>query len=270
VVEELIRSARIAWTLERAAVRAQVQYRANFLSMIVLGIVYQGSGFAFVLVVMHNVDLIAGWSLGDIAFLYGLRMLAHALWIVPLSHLWMLDQMAREAEFDRYLLRPLSPFVQFVTSKFQMNALGDACVAVLILGYSLTLVDANFDPWTLLLLGAAVIGGALIEGSIQVAVAAFAIRTLNTMALRMLADLVFSIAGSYPVIIFPKLMQVTLTVLPVSFVAYFPAALALGRQDELFVPLWVAHLTLPVGVVLFLAAGAVWRSQLRHYQSAGN
>ncbi|MEU8599219.1 ABC-2 family transporter protein [Streptomyces globisporus] len=52
--------------------------------------------------------------------------------------------------------------------------------------------------------------------------------------------------------------------------AYFPAVVALGKEGELNVPLWVAFLTLPIGLLFSLCAAITWKSQMRHYQSAGH
>ncbi|MDG9694222.1 ABC transporter permease [Streptomyces mutabilis] len=260
----------MAWELEKAAVRGQMQYRTNFFSMIAVGLVWQGTGFAFLAVVMASVPSIEGWRLEEMALLYGLRLLAHSLWVLPLSHLWTIDRAVREAEFDRYLLRPLSPFVQFLTSRFQMTALGDLLAAALVLGYAISAVDVSLDPVSLLYLVTAVVGGALIEGSIQMMLATTAFRALSTSALRGLTDTVFSLVGSYPLVIFSKAVQGLFVIVPISFVAYFPAAIVLGKQESLVVPPWVAHLSLPVGICFVFLSALFWRKEIRNYQSSGN
>ncbi|AWL85508.1 hypothetical protein BF14_005800 [Streptomyces griseus] len=265
-----MRTARTAWILERAAIRAQMQYKANFISMTLLGIIYQASAFSFVAIVMYNSGVIGGWVFEEICSLYGLRLLAHSLSILPLSHLWTLDSMVREAEFDRYLLRPMSPFLQFLTSKFQMSAAGDLLVASIILGYAFPRVDIDFSPATVTFLMAGVAGGALVEASIQVAVASLVFRTLNTMSFRIFVDTIFNLTGNYPLTIFSGFVQSFLIAIPISFVAYFPAVVALGKEGELNVPLWVAFLTLPIGLLFSLCAAMTWKSQMRHYQSAGH
>ncbi|MDW4901635.1 ABC-2 family transporter protein [Streptomyces californicus] len=266
---ERLAQLRFAWVLERASIRAEMQYRTNFFSMVLLGLVYQASGFSFVFVVMHNFDLVGGWNLGEIAFLYGLRLLAHAVCIVPLSHLWMLDREIREAKFDRYLVRPLSPFLQFLTSKFQMNAVGDLIAALAVLGFAATQISFDFTMLTILYLLVSVVGAAMIEASLQVSLASIAFRTLNTEAIRSLADTVMGLLGSYPLTIFSKFTAALLT-FPIAFLAYFPAAIALGKQADLAVPVWIAYCTAPIGVLSVLLARKIWGSQVRHYQSSGH
>jgi len=44
-----------------------------------MGIAYQGSGFAFIAVVLSRYPDIAGWTFPEIAVLYALRLVAHAV-----------------------------------------------------------------------------------------------------------------------------------------------------------------------------------------------
>ena len=69
----------ISISLWVASLRGELQYRANFLIMALMGIVYQCTGFAFIWVVLARFQALAGWTLGEVAFLYGLRLIMHAL-----------------------------------------------------------------------------------------------------------------------------------------------------------------------------------------------
>ena len=70
----------VAWTLQKAALRSGMQYRVDFVVGTIMAVAYQGSGFAFLSVVLARFHTIAGWTFGQVAFLYALRLLAHALW----------------------------------------------------------------------------------------------------------------------------------------------------------------------------------------------
>lgn len=87
------------------ALRCAAQYRADLFFSMVAGLVFQGSGFLTVWVILDRFDAIAGWSLTDMALLYGMRLFAHGLWVVPLSQLSQLTRYIREGSFDRFLVR---------------------------------------------------------------------------------------------------------------------------------------------------------------------
>ncbi|MFF4778101.1 ABC transporter permease [Microtetraspora fusca] len=263
---EVVRTLRLYWRLQRAAMRGALQYRLNLVIGVATGVAYQGSGFAFVWVVMHTFPAIGGWSLREIAFLYGLRLTAHALYVLPFSSLIGLDWLVREGELDRVLLRPLNPLVQIMAKRLGVGQLGDLLAGLVLLVVALP----PLGPASALFCLAAVVGGALVETAVSLALASLSLRTWNTIAVRVFADDLFSKFGSYPMSVFGGAAQWALTfVLPVAFVAYVPASVLLDRTGELNVPAPVAYASPLLGVALFALAYRIWSRQLRHYQSTG-
>jgi ABC-type uncharacterized transport system permease subunit len=58
-------------------------------------------------------------------------------------------------------------------------------------------------------------------------------------------------------------------VIPMAFVAYFPALYVLDKPDPLGLPRFLQFLS-PLGAITAaVVAGAAWRTAVRHYQSAG-
>jgi len=53
-------------------------------------------------------------------------------------------------------------------------------------------------------------------------------------------------------------------------VAFFRAAILLGRTKDLFVPMWLAAASPAVGVLLYIGAVAFFHQQMRHYSSPGH
>ena len=70
---------RITASLWLAGVRGALEYRADFLLMALMGLVRQGTGIALMWVILERFETIAGWTLGEVAFLYGLRLTMLAL-----------------------------------------------------------------------------------------------------------------------------------------------------------------------------------------------
>ncbi|GLW99892.1 ABC-2 family transporter protein [Microtetraspora sp. NBRC 16547] len=264
---EIARTLRLYWRLQRASMRGALQYRLNTVIGIATGVAYQGSGFAFVWVVMHTFPSLAGWSLKEVAFLYGLRLTAHAFYVLPFSSLFGLEFLVREGELDRVLLRPLNPLVQIIARRLGVGQLGDLLAGLVLL----VIAAPPLSPAMIAFCLAAVVGGALVEASFALVLASMSLRTLNGFALWTFVDDLFSRFGSYPMSVFGGATQWVLTfVLPVAFVAYVPASVLLDKTGALNVPALVAYGSPLLGVALFALAYQVWRHQLRHYQSAGN
>lgn len=268
------RTARLALLLQRARLRAALQYRTDLLLQAAMGVAYQCSGFAFVWIVLQTFPSLAGWSLAQVAFLYALRLLSHAFWLLPFNPLVIMDQMVREGEFDRYLVRPLNPLIQVITTRaMRMGAFGDLAAGTALFVVASRAARVDWSAAAVVFCVLAVLGGALIESAAQLALAALTFRWLETARVRGLVEDVFNGFGSYPLKIFGGATEWLLTfVIPLAFVAYLPASLLLGPsvQDGLRVSAWVAWLGPAIGLALFVAAYAFWSSQLRHYQSAGH
>lgn len=263
-------SFRLTLELYRTAVRGEMQYRFNFIMLCILGLVYQGGGIAFVWVVLRTFDTIAGWTFGEVAFLYALRLLAHAAWAVPFHQLEFMDGTIREGRFDRYLVRPLNPFLQVITTRFQMNVVGDVVAAILMFVLAVNLVSIDFSPLNILYLVLAVIGGALAEGAAKVFVSSLSFRFVQTWAANRLADNIYLMFGSYPTNIFGPVLAWGLTwVVPVAAVAYLPSSLLLDKTGDLHVPAVVAIAAPLIGAVWFTVAYWWWHRQVRGYQSVG-
>ena len=73
------RSFRLYAALMGASLRSEAQYRANLLVQMLGAIAHQTAGFAFIWVVIERFGVIGGWTLAEIAFLYGMRLTAHGL-----------------------------------------------------------------------------------------------------------------------------------------------------------------------------------------------
>jgi ABC-2 type transport system permease protein len=266
-----MRSLSITWAFYRAAFRGEAQYRVNFLLMALLGILYQGSGIAFLWIVLGQFDTIAGWSFGEVTLLYAMRLLAHTVWVVPGHQLEYLDMAIREGRFDRALVRPLAPFLQVITARFSLNVLGDVVAAVVVLVIALSSVDLDLGGLRGVYFVAAIIGGALAEGAAVLVISALSFRFVQIRAAYHFIDNVYLLFGSYPTRIFGAATSWVLTwVVPVAFVAYIPSSVLLDKTDGLHVPTFVAFLAPAVGALWFAAAYRFWCGQIRHYDGAGS
>lgn len=269
--DRIRRGLRVWAALARAGLRTELQYRANFAFGILGGLALQGAGLAVIGTILARFRDIGGWSLPELMLLYGMRLTSHGLWTLPCSNLMVIDTAVREAEFDRYLTRPASPFVQLVTRRLPVTTISDLLGGLAVLGVALATTHLHWTAPRVLLLVLALVGGALIELSGQTAIAGLAFRMLSTTSLKFALDDVFNTFGNYPTKIFGPAARWALTVvLPLAFASYFPVTVLLDRTDELWVPAWLAACSPAVGAALFAAAYRFWRRQLRHYASSGH
>ena len=261
----------IALSMWGAALRGELQYRANFLIMVLMGVVFQGTGFAFIWVVLTRFEAVAGWTLGEVAFLYGLRLMMHALTGVLAGDLHNLEWKVRQGEFDRYLVRPVPPLLQLIFQHVHVNIFGDLLGGLALFAAASTLVTVDWTPLAILYLLLALIGGTLIELALRLLISALVFRFLSVNGLIFLLDTLFSNFGNYPLKIYGNVVEFLLTFgLPLAFTAYFPATVLLGRTGELRVSPLLAYGTPLAGAIWLGLALLVFRREMRHYQSSGH
>lgn len=257
--------------LLRLGLTAALQYRADFVMVSIGAVCYEAVSLAFVGVIVSAFGSIAGWTLSEIAFVYGIRATGHAIHSLLSGQLWSVDDVVRQGEFDRYLVRPVNPLLQLITRRFQVTAVGD-----LAFGIAVLVITALTAPiaWSVVRVGYLVLvvfGSAGVESAVMLALASLTFRLVVSTPLLSIVDTVFVTFGPYPVSVLPRAVGYLMTfVLPLAFAGFFPAAILLGRTAELFVPVWLAAVSPLVGVGLYVLAVLFFHRQLRHYASPGH
>ena len=256
--------------LVAARARSQFQYRASF-ALDFVGVFFVSFlDFAGILVIFQNVPQLGGWSVEEVALLYGISGLAFSLTDLAIGDLDLLSQQIRDGDFDLVLIRPRGTLFQVVTAEFQIRRLGRIAQALTILVYALVRLDIHWTLGRVLLLPVTIVSAMLIFAAVWVAAICIVFwsvegrETANT----------FTYGGQffsqYPITVYERWLRRLLAfVIPMAFVAYFPALSILGRPDPLGAPDWLRFCSPLVAVVACIVAGVVWRFAVRHYRSAG-
>jgi ABC-2 type transport system permease protein len=268
VVREDLRVSRI---LLRAGWRAALVYRVSFLSTIVGGVALQGTQLLFIGVLLSKFTVIDGWRLNDIAFLFAMRLAAHAFYVVPFGALVMIDQAIQQGDVDRFLLRPAGIYLQVVTRYAPLMALGDALLGFGSLAIFAGQSSVSWTPGKVVFLIAAIVGGGLVETGMQTFLAGLSFRMTSTISLRVLADDTITRFSGYPLTMFNRWGFLSLTfVFPMAFIAYLPATVLLGRSDQLPTPTWLAAISPCGGLIVFTIGLTFFNWMTRKYNSPGS
>ena len=96
-------------------IRAQLQYRVSFVLDLIATFLISFLDFLAVLILFHNVPRLAGWSVHEVAFLYGISSIAFALAELLVGHIEQLAHAGlRTGTFDVLLARPRGTLYQVV------------------------------------------------------------------------------------------------------------------------------------------------------------
>ncbi|WP_285511288.1 ABC transporter permease [Streptomyces sp. NBRC 14336] len=252
-------------------IRSTTAYRTSFALTVVGNLLITGLDFVGILLMFSQVDTLGGWTLPEVALLYGLVATAFGLADLLLGSMDALGARIRDGSFDTLLVRPVPVLAQVGADQFALRRLGRITQGTLALGWALFAVDVEWTAAKVLLVPVTVIGGAVIFGSVFVAGAAFQIVAQDAAEVQN----AFTYGGStllqYPPTVFgTELVRSVTYMLPLAFVNWVPAAYVLGRPYPLGLPEGAAFAPPLVAAGFAVVAGLVWRSGLRAYRSTGS
>jgi len=270
-IERMKFNLRIYLRLVGASLQAQMEYKTSFLFRGMTVIIFYGCQFALIGLLLHKFKHINNWRLEEVAFLYGMLILAHGMNGLFLDALTIFDDHIVEGTFDRFLIRPVPPFMQVISSRVEVTT-----AATFLLGLATFVVAAYFvhvrwTPGKVLFLPVVLVGAAMIQAGIRMTLASAAFWTVRSRPLFHL--ILYSTREFlwYPLSIYQVGVQVVFTlVLPLAFMNYYPSQYFLDKQEfGMFHPVF-QFLTPVVGVLCFIFGIWMWRRGIQNYQSTGS
>ncbi|MFF3844729.1 ABC transporter permease [Streptomyces sp. NPDC002328] len=252
-------------------IRSTLAYRASFAMTVFGGLVVTGLDFVAILLMFSQVDVLGGYTLPEVALLYGLSATSFGCADLTIGSAYRLGTRVRDGTLDTLLVRPAPVLVQVAADRFALRRIGRVAQGALVLGYALTAVDVQWTPVKVLLVPMMVVCGGAIFAAVFVAGAAFQFVARDATEVQA----AFTYGGQtllqYPPTVFGKeLVRGVTFLLPLAFVNWVPAAYLLGRPYPLGLPEGAAFAPPLVAVACCALAGLAWRAGLRSYRSTGS
>lgn len=154
-------------------IRAGMTYRTSFVVTVFGNLLLSGLDFVGILLMFSQVDSLGGWTLPEVAFLYGLSVTAFGITDLLLGSSEVLGTRIRDGSFDTLLVRPVPVLAQVAADQFPLRRFGRVIQGSLVLGWALFAVDVDWTAPKALLVPVMLVSGAVIFGAIFVAGAAF-------------------------------------------------------------------------------------------------
>lgn len=257
--------------LARTWVRVSMAYRTSFAILTVAQFVVTGLDFLAIVIMFANIDALGGFSLAEVAFLYGGAGVCLGLADLVLGNIEHLGNKIRLGTFDAMMIRPVPLYAQVCADEFALRRLGRIAQATVVLGWSIAALDLDWTPLKVAMVGYLVVCGTAIFLAIFTLGAAFQFWTQDAAE----AANAFTYGGStltqYPLTIYPVEAVKALTFLvPVAFVNWYPALYILDRPDPFGLPAALQFSSPVAGLALCLLAGLAWRTGVRRYRSTGS
>jgi ABC-2 type transport system permease protein len=254
-----------------ARVRGQLQYRTSFALNTASSFVLTFVDFVVVLALFTHFPAIGGWSLHEVALLYGLSGIGIAVADLLIGHIDMIHLDIRSGQFDIVLLRPAGTLLQVMSSDLALRRVGRVAQATVVLAYALATVDVAWNALRVVLLPIGAVCAALIFGATFVLGGCLTFWTVGASEVANTFTYGGNTMTSYPLNIFgPWLRRLLAFAVPLAFVTYFPGLYLLDKPDPLGFPTTFQFLA-PVVTTLYVGVTAyLWRTSVRHYRSTGS
>ncbi|MFJ9471867.1 ABC transporter permease [Streptomyces caniferus] len=252
-------------------VRSALAYRASFLMMAFGNFAANALDFVAIMLMFSRIDALGGFSLPEVAFLYGTSGVSLGLADLLLGSIEGLGRRVRDGTLDVLLLRPAPVFAQVAADRFALRRLGRLTQALLVLGWSLPRLPVDWTVGRVLMVPLMAVCGAAIFAAVFTAGAAFQFWAQDAAEVQNSFTYGGNAMLQYPPTVFAKeLVRGVTFLVPLAFVNWLPALRLLGRPDPLGLPGWVDFLGPVVAALMCTGAGLAWRQGLRAYRSTGS
>lgn len=251
--------------------RAHLQYRLSFVLQAIGAFGLSFIDFVAILVIFQHLPHLDGWSLEEVAFLYGSAYTTFKLADIVMTNMDRLPMLIRLGTFDQLLTRPLGSLGQVVTGDLDIRHLGAVAQGALVFSFALNRVGINWNAGRGVVFASMLVSAAVIYGSLFVAMNSIAFWTTDA---REVAN-AFTYGGNhltqYPLSVFGTwLRRLMAYVIPLGFVNYFPSLYLLSKDDPTDAPEVFRFMSPLAAFGIALVAGAIWRTAVRHYRSTGS
>ncbi len=252
--------------------RSQMQYRFAFLMDVIAAAIVTLLEFGSLALVFERFDNIKGWTLGEVAFLYGLVEFSFGLMDMIFSGFdpQRFGREIRRGTFDQMLLRPVNITMQVLGMEFVLRRLGRMALGAAIFALALSQTDIVWTVAKLLYLPIVVFSMVCFFGGLFIIGATITFWTIESIEVMNILTYGGSFLISHPMHIYGDWMRRFFTyIVPAIFLNYYPALYFLGKPDPFNFPFFAPFLSPLVGLMFLGTALAFWRFGRKHYQSTG-
>jgi ABC-2 type transport system permease protein len=251
--------------------RSTMTYRASFLMMTGGAFATSALDFVAIVIMFAHVRALGGFSLPEIALLYGTSSTSLGLADLLLGSFDKIGSRVRDGTLDTMLLRPVPALAQVAADRFALTRLGRIAQSALVLGWALTRLEVEWTPGRALMLPVMVVCGTAIFGALFVLGGSFQFWAQDAAEVQNSFTYGGATLLEYPPTVFARdLVRGVTFVIPLAFVNWLPALRLLGRDDPLGLPGWLDFAGPVVAAACCAVAMSAWRAGLRAYRSTGS
>lgn len=270
-MKTLIHYLRVTKACIRMAFLTIVEYPSSIIGWLISNPIQFIVGFATIRFVVQEFGQVNGWNYGQLAVLYGLSVITHALSMIFFVQGWFMGHYVIEGEFDRFLTRPMSVLYQFFFTQINIFGITDLVPGIIVFIYGCCKIHFTWSLSNVFCLFVLLVGATLIRGGIYILLGTSSFFTRSANDFGQYTQEIFDKTTQYPISMYPESFQFILTyIIPIGWVSFYPVSSMLGMGDSVAHFSGAVGITLVVGILVMVLAGLFFNFGLRSYESAGN
>lgn len=252
--------------------KSKMEYRFNFFMEIFINIFTYVVTYIGIWVLIRRFGSIADWNFYELMLLYNFNLFSYGVaCFVLYIPMQSLEEMVRVGDFDGVLVKPMNPFLYLLMRQGYFGFVGHMILGSIVFGISLSHLQLEITAGFLFNMVLKLIGAVLLQSAVLIFTGALSFRFVRALAVRNVFIYTIREFINYPISIYPKVLQIFLTVIvPYGFVNFYPVEALLNKQDGML-PLWLADSAgLLIGLLSVYLGYCFFMSSVKKYQSTGS
>ena len=247
--------------------KRMMEYRGDFFIGVAGVLLTQAFNILFLWIIFRQIPTLNGWTLNQIALIYGFSLIPKGLDHLFFDNLWPLGYwIVKNGDFDKYLTRPLSPLFHVMIERFMVDAFGELIVGILLLCSTIGTIGIIWTPLKIALFIIVIPFATMIYTAIKIGTAAIAFWIKQSGNIIYMFYMVNDFA-KYPTTIYNGLIKWVITfIIPFAFTAYYPANYFLTGDN----PLFNIGGTVIISIVFLIVSLVMWNRGILAYESSGS
>lgn len=264
----LRKNARLYLKLQLIQLRTAVEYRADFWIGILGASLMHGAGLIFIVALFGQIDEIGGWTAWEVAILYGLTLIPRGLTELFCDGPWTLRMMLNQGNFDRLLVRPVSPALQAATQLASIHGVGQLTLGGAAFWIGASRSNLDWTPWKVAFFAAILVSSLVMLGAINFLVNMVGFWEPSTQSAVPTAYAMLIDFAKFPLDIYNNAIKILITVVaPYTFISYFPALVLLDKESSWR---WLGFASPIVTLLVVALTSWLWSKALNRYQGVGH
>jgi len=245
-----------------------MEYRTSFILLSIGQFFVPFLIFISIFFFFQRFPSIGGWSLYEVALCYAVTHIAFSVSECFARGFDSFSSIVINGDFDRILVRPRTTIIQVLGSKFEFTRIGRFAQSIIVLVFSLSNLNVDWDLYKVVTLVLMIASGIVIFTGVYMLGASLCFWTIEGLEVIN----IFTDGGremsQYPLNIYKEWVRKFFTfIIPFGTVNYLPLMFILDKVEG---NSFLYMITPLLGMLFIIPCLLIWNIGVKHYKSTGS